>query len=87
MPTTTRLSVGPDGIESNGASASPSISPDGRFVAFDSAATNLVSDGQVNATGISGGAFLWDTCFGVARAAARPPLTRLSVPSVASHSH
>jgi hypothetical protein len=88
VPTTTRVSVGPDGIESNGASAWPSISPDGRFVAFDSAATNLVSDGQLNATGISGGAFLWDTCSGVASASGcTPSLTRLSVPSVAPHSH
>jgi IPT/TIG domain-containing protein/WD40 repeat protein len=87
-PTTTRLSVGPDGVESNGASAWPSITPDGRFVAFDSAATNLVPDGQANATGISGGAFLWDTCFGVPSASGcTPNLTRLSVPSVAPHSH
>jgi hypothetical protein len=86
VPTTTRVSAGPDGIESNGASASPSISSDGRFVTFDSAASNLVSDSQVNSTGTSGGAFLWDTCFGVASASAcTPSLTRLSVPSVARH--
>jgi len=86
VPTTTRVSAGPDGIESNGASGSPSISSDGRFVTFDSAATNLVSDGQVSAAGTSGGAFLWDTCFGVASASGcTPSLTRLSVPSVAKH--
>jgi hypothetical protein len=86
VPTTTRVSVAPDGVESNGASASPSISIDGRFVTFDSAASNLVSDSQVNSTGTSGGAFLWDTCFGVASASAcTPALTRLSVPSVAKH--
>ncbi len=88
LPATTRISVGPDGAESNGASAWPSISSDGRFVAFDSAATNLVSDGQASATGNSGGAFLWDTCFGVPSASGcTPNLTRLSVPSVAPHSH
>jgi hypothetical protein len=85
VPTTTRVSVGPDGAESNGASASPLISFEGRFVAFDSAATNLVSDGQVNTTGTPGGAFLWDTCVGVP--GCTPSLTRLSVPSVAPHAH
>jgi hypothetical protein len=88
VPTTTRVSAGPDGAESNGASASPLISFDGRFVAFDSAASNLVSDSQVNTTGTSGGAFLWDTCFGVPQASdCTPSLTRLSVPSVAPHAH
>jgi hypothetical protein len=88
VPTTIRVSLSPDGAESNGASAWPSITPDGRFVTFDSAATNLVSDGGVNATATSGGAFLWDSCFGLASASGcTPSLTRLSVPSVAPHSH
>jgi len=39
---TTRASVGPGGAQGNGDSANPSISSDGRFVAFDSAADNLV---------------------------------------------
>ena len=85
VPSTTRISAGPDGVESNGASAWPSISFDGRFVAYDSAATNLVSDDQVNpATGTGGGAFLWDTCLGVA-SGCTPSTTRLSVSSVAPH--
>jgi len=80
VPATTRISVGPDGAESNGASGSPSITSDGRFVTFNSAATNLVSDGQANA----GGAFLWDSCFGVASASGcTPSLTRLPVSSIA----
>ena len=40
---TTRLSVGPGGVQSNGISLQPAITPDGRYVAFTSTATNLVS--------------------------------------------
>jgi len=39
---TERVSVASDGTEGNGASFSPSISEDGRYMAFDSAASNLV---------------------------------------------
>lgn len=42
--TTTRLSVATDGTEANGASNTPSISGNGRFVAYPSVATNLVSN-------------------------------------------
>ncbi len=43
--TTERVSVSPDGAQGNGESFRPTISADGRFVAFVSAATNfLVSD-------------------------------------------
>ncbi|QQR79890.1 MAG: PD40 domain-containing protein [Deltaproteobacteria bacterium] len=38
-----RINVGPMGIEANGDSDMPLISSDGRFVVFDSAASNLVS--------------------------------------------
>ncbi|MFN0007470.1 MAG: TolB family protein [Planctomycetota bacterium] len=41
--TTTRVSVGPAGVESDGDSFFPSISSDGRYVAFESLATNLVA--------------------------------------------
>jgi Tol biopolymer transport system component len=41
--TTERVSVGPGGVEANYASFEPSISDDGRFVAFASGATNLVA--------------------------------------------
>lgn len=44
---TTRVSVGAGGQEATGASRRPTISPDGRFVAFDSFAPNLVS-GDLN---------------------------------------
>lgn len=39
-----RASVGASGNESNGAAANPSLSGDGRMVAWDSAATNLTGD-------------------------------------------
>ncbi len=47
--TTERVSVGPNGVEGDGESAGPSISADGRFVAFYSFATNLVP-GDTNGT-------------------------------------
>ena len=42
--TTTRLSVGPGGVQSNGLSFAPVISADGTRVAFSSEASNLVPD-------------------------------------------
>ncbi len=39
---TTRVSVSTDGAEGNGRSIAPIISPDGRYVAFESEASNLV---------------------------------------------
>ena len=44
-----RVSVASDGTEGNSASGSPSISADGRYVAFDSTASNLVP-GDTNGT-------------------------------------
>jgi archaellum component FlaF (FlaF/FlaG flagellin family) len=41
--TTTRVSIGAGGAQANGASSGVDISADGRFVAFSSHATNLVS--------------------------------------------
>lgn len=41
--TTTRVSVGPGGVQANGYSSHPSISPDGRWVAFESSASNVVA--------------------------------------------
>jgi Tol biopolymer transport system component len=42
LPTTVRASVSWSGVEGDGPSGSPSISGDGRWVAFTSSATNLV---------------------------------------------
>jgi Tol biopolymer transport system component len=41
--TTRRVSVSSNGAQGNGASGNPSISDDGRYVAFDSQASNLVT--------------------------------------------
>jgi hypothetical protein len=60
-PSTIRVSVAADGTLPNGNSRSPSISADGRFVAFDSLATNLVYGGS----GAPKSVFLRDTCTGV----------------------
>src|SRR5436309_2731450 len=40
---TVRASVGSHGVQGNGASSTPSISGNGRFVAFSSDASNLVA--------------------------------------------
>jgi Tol biopolymer transport system component len=47
--TRTRASVASDGTQANGSSSNPWISGDGRYVAFESIATNLVS-GDTNGT-------------------------------------
>jgi trimeric autotransporter adhesin len=78
-PATTLISVAPDGSEANAASASPSISPDGRYVAFDSLATNLIVDGSSTATAVTSSvSLLRDTCFGAA-SGCTPSTTRLTI--------
>jgi hypothetical protein len=57
------VSIDPLGSPGNGNSFSPAISPDGRYVAFVSLATNLVSG--VAADGITPQVYLRDTCNGV----------------------
>ena len=59
--TTTRVSVATDGAQANYASYSPSISADGRYVAFESNASNLVA-GDTNTTV---DVFVHDTATGV----------------------
>ncbi|HYL09954.1 MAG TPA: IPT/TIG domain-containing protein [Candidatus Acidoferrales bacterium] len=58
-PATTRVSVAADGSDANDSSGAPSISADGRFIAFESAATNLIAGGT-HGTQV----FLRDTCAG-----------------------
>ena len=41
---TERVSLTETGLEANGASTNPTISADGRFIAFTSSADNLVAD-------------------------------------------
>lgn len=66
VPATIRLSLDPGGDEANGPSSSPAISPDGRFVAFNSSATNLSANSLP--AGAAPPLFLRDTCFGAASA-------------------
>ncbi len=73
-PSTNRVSVASDGSESNDVSSAPSISDDGRFVAFWSLASNLVP-GDTNDTS---DIFLRDTCRGAA-AGCTPSTVRVSV--------
>ena len=47
----TRVSVGPGRQDANGRSAHPAISDDGRWVVFESTATNLVSNIDANGSG------------------------------------
>jgi Tol biopolymer transport system component len=48
--TTTRISVGSAGQQANGASYEPAVSADGRYIVFDSFASNLVA-GDTNGAG------------------------------------
>ena len=62
-PSTVLVSMSADGTQpGNGASFNPAISPDGRYVAFVSFATNLVSNLTFN--GATPQVFLRDTCDG-----------------------
>jgi Tol biopolymer transport system component len=61
-PATSRISVASSGTQANDTSYSPSFSADGRFIAFGSDATNLVSSDTNKSPDI----FLRDTCFGAA---------------------
>jgi len=61
--TTTRVSVSSNGTEGNDGSSSPSISGDGRYVAYYSEADNLVS-GDTNGTG---DVFVYDTVEGTTK--------------------
>jgi hypothetical protein len=81
VPATTRLSVGPDG-EANGPSSAPAISSDGRFVVFNSTATNLVPlQVAASAPKITAPLFLRDTCFHAAPGCAPSTTVVLSAPA------
>jgi len=72
-PQTTVLSAAQDNTEGNGDSHSPSITSDGRYVAFSSAATNLVAN-----TPSGKQIFLRDTCNG-ADASCKPQTQLISL--------
>lgn len=56
--TTVRVSLGPSGVQANAASGDPSVTADGRYVAFSSTATNLVT---ADTNGSVSDVFLTDT--------------------------
>jgi Tol biopolymer transport system component len=74
-PSTVRVSVANDGSQANGISDVPSISADGRFVAFRSRASNLVAGDTNGFADI----FVRDTCVGAA--GCTPSTVRVSVAS------
>jgi hypothetical protein len=86
VPATTRISLGPDGAEADGANSSPSISPEGRFVIFHSLATNLVQPEFLNSLPATANPplFLRDTCFGAA-AGCIPATSRVIPASALQH--
>ena len=86
VPATIRLSIGADGAEANGASFAPAISPDGRFVAFNSLATNLVHLNFSSGVPVPSGPplFLRDTCFGAASGCAPTTSRVISESAVAA---
>lgn len=86
VPATLRVSIGPGGAEANGASFSPAISPDGRFVIFNSSATNLVRPDFLNAFPATSSppSFLRDTCLGAAQGCI-PTTSRIIPASALQH--
>ncbi len=66
VPATTRVSIGPDGAKPMALASLRVISPDGRFVVFNSLATNLVQPQSLNSLPATATPplFLRDTCFG-----------------------
>jgi hypothetical protein len=78
LPRTTLLSAAADGTAANEESHAPSMSSDGRYVAFSSAASNLVE----NAPG-GRQVYLRDTCAGVADSC-KPSTTLISLDSSGS---
>jgi WD40-like Beta Propeller Repeat len=74
------VSLSPDGVTpGNGDSYNPSISPDGRYVAFASLATNLVA-GVNTFDGITPQVFLRDTCTGSTASGCTPTTYLISTP-------
>ena len=75
IASTIRASLASDGAEADGDSVDPSISGDGRFVAFASLASNLVT-GDTNG---NWDIFVRDTCLGQDPAVCTPSTQRVSV--------
>ena len=74
-PSTIRVSVNSDGVSSNFNAASPSLSADGRYMAFISLASDLVAGDTNGSTDV----FVRDTCIGATGCI--PSTVRVSVAS------
>jgi Tol biopolymer transport system component len=73
-PSTSGASVGPNGLQADGASTMAALSADGRYVAFVSGASNLVPGVRAARSEV----FLRDTCAGI-RELCTPSTIRVSV--------
>jgi hypothetical protein len=82
QPQSSLVSVGADGTAANDDSHSPSMSADGRYVAFSSVANNLVAGGSAGSVAAAAGRqiYLRDTCVGAA-AGCQPSTELISVDS------
>jgi Tol biopolymer transport system component len=79
VPSTTEISASPSGQPGNGQSVAPVVSGDGRFVVFQSGASNLVVEGSKSKTNV----FLRDTCLGASASDGCTPSTTLIGPEAA----
>src|SRR5277367_1823027 len=79
VPSTAEISVSPAGELGNGQSGAPAVSGDGRFVVFQSGASNLVVEASKSETNI----FLRDTCLGATASDGCAPSTTLIGPEAA----
>jgi len=73
VPSTTEVSLSAAGRSGNGQSTDPAVSGDGRFVVFQSSASNLVAEVSKSETNV----FLRDTCLGATASDGCTPSTVL----------
>jgi IPT/TIG domain-containing protein len=73
VPSTIEISVSPAGESGNGKSEAPWLSGDGRFVVFQSTASNLVTEPSKSKTSV----FMRDTCLGATASDGCTPTTTL----------
>jgi len=79
VPSTTEVSLSAAGRSGNGQSTNPAVSGDGRFIVFQSSASNLVAEVSKSATNV----FLRDTCLGATASDGCTPSTVLIGPETA----
>lgn len=79
VASTTEISISSTGRPGNAQSSAPSVSGDGRFVVFQSSASNLVAETSKSKTNI----FLRDTCLGATAPDGCAPATTLIAPETA----